>query len=413
MTKKSTSPYRVHINRGSAEGKLIAEVYRTAKDYGAPIRVSELLVLMGIDRKADHLNYVNARAAINTLATCVPPVFSRQVTSVMNDQLLSILRPLPEFVETWPGAHGARYAKPKRVASNDKAPASASADAPALLAAAPTPVQFGPEDYSLASFVRWAEGLAPPRRHHQDLRISGVDRMKVSLVSHTPEAAELLLFTKSTRLTLTANLLDEIRAWPEERKREELAYMARTIPSSWEFVDYVFSIEGVSRAYTHQQVRTRAGSYAQQTMRVLEMGDFDYVFTERNLSDPTTVEWIERHNAATRETYAALLARGQAPEDARGILPTNIATNIVCKFNLRTLSELARSRTGGRTQDEYRRVINAMIDAVLLVHPWAGEFLFPRGRNIFTEIEALADTLSPERRAALLKAVDALRKELS
>lgn len=237
--------------------------------------------------------------------------------------------------------------------------------------------------------------------------------MKVSLVSHTPEAAELLIFTKSTRLTLTANLLDEIRSWPEDRKREELAYMARTIPSSWEFVDYVFSVEGVSRAYTHQQVRTRAGSYAQQTMRVLEMGDFDYVFTERNLSDPTTVEWIERHNAATRETYAALLARGQAPEDARGILPTNIATNIVCKFNLRTLSELARSRTGGRTQDEYRRVINAMIDAVLLVHPWAGEFLFPRGRNVFTEIEALADTLSQERRAALLKAVDALRKELS
>lgn len=163
MTKKSTSPCRVYINRGSAEGKIIAEVYRTAKDYGAPIRVSELLVLMGIDRKADYLNYVNVRAAIATLATCVPPVFSRQVTSVLNDQLLSILRPLPEFVETWPGAHGAQYAKPKRVASKDKVPASASADAPALLAA-PTPVQFGPEDYSLASLVRWAEGLAPERR---------------------------------------------------------------------------------------------------------------------------------------------------------------------------------------------------------------------------------------------------------
>ena len=189
--------------------------------------------------------------------------------------------------------------------------------------------------------------------------------------------------------------------------------MARTIPSSWEFVDYVFAVEGVSRAYTHQQVRTRAGSYAQQTMRVLEMGDYDYVPTEKNLADPRAMSLLADHQALTRRIYAKLLQIGQPAEDARGILPTNIATNIVCKFNLRTLSELARSRTGGRTQSEYRDVINAMLDEVLRVHPWASEFLFPRGRNVFTEIEALADTLSQERRAALLKAVDALRKELA
>ena len=93
--------------------------------------------------------------------------------------------------------------------------------------------------------------------------------MKVTLVSTTPDAAELLLFTKSTRLTMAPSLLAEIHAWPQEKKLAELAYMANTIPSSWEFVDYVFLVEGVSRAYTHQQVRTRAASYAQQTMRVL------------------------------------------------------------------------------------------------------------------------------------------------
>lgn len=236
--------------------------------------------------------------------------------------------------------------------------------------------------------------------------------MKVTLISHTPEAAELLLFTKSTRLELRPGLLEEIRRWPEEKKRKELAYMARTIPSSWEFVDYVFAVEGVSRAYTHQQVRTRAGSYAQQTMRVLDMSDFEYVFTDKNLEDRGAVEIINSANEQIMNAYRALLRRGQPAEDARGILPTNIATNIVCKFNLRTLSELARSRTGGRTQSEYRKVINAMLDEVLRVHPWAAEFLFPRGRNIFSEIEALADTLAPESRAALLKAVDVLRKEL-
>lgn len=239
--------------------------------------------------------------------------------------------------------------------------------------------------------------------------------MKVTLLSHTPEAAELLIFTKSTRLTLSPGLLDEIRGWPPGRKAEELAYMANTIPSSWEFVDYVFLVEGVSRAYTHQQVRTRTGSYAQQTMRVLDMGQFDYVFTDRNEADPEAKRMIAALCADIARVYRRLREAGQPTEDARGILPTNIATNIVCKFNLRTMTDLARSRTGGRTQGEYQRVVNAMIDAVLAVHPWAEQFLFPKGRDLFADIEAFAAREFPNdmvKRGALLKIVDRLRKEM-
>jgi thymidylate synthase (FAD) len=238
--------------------------------------------------------------------------------------------------------------------------------------------------------------------------------MNVTLINHTADAETLLLFTKATRLTLSPALINEIRAWPPERKREELKYMANTIPSSWEFVEYTFLVEGVSRAYTHQQVRTRAASYAQQTMRVLDMGEFDYVFTERNLEDRAAEALIKDCLKKIKATYKSLIALGQAPEDARGILPTNIATNIVCKFNLRTLSELAASRTGGRTQREYQRVINAMVDKVLLVHPWAEEFLFRQQRDYFAEIEAFADREyggNLLKKGELLKIVDKMRKE--
>lgn len=237
--------------------------------------------------------------------------------------------------------------------------------------------------------------------------------MNVTLVSHTPEAAELLIFTKSTRLTLSPGLFDEIRAWPQERKMEELRYIANTIPSSWEFVDYVFLIEGVSRAFTHQFVRTRNASYAQQTMRVLDMGAYDYVFTERNLADPKAVAIIRATNEVIRSAYNQLLEAGQPAEDARGILPTNIATNIVAKFNLRTLSELAKSRTGGRTQREYQCVMQRMVDAVLAVHPWAEAFLFQQGRDYFKEIEEFAEREyggNLLKKGELLKIVDRLRK---
>jgi len=236
--------------------------------------------------------------------------------------------------------------------------------------------------------------------------------MKVTLISHTPDAVNLLLFTKSTRLNLSPGLMDEIRAWPEEKKMQELEYMSNTIPSSWEFVDYTFLVEGVSRAYTHQQVRTRAASYAQQTMRVLNMGDFDYVYTDAILAWPEAKAEIDSVLARIKDGYGLLTKEGLAPEDARGILPTNIATNIVCKFNLRTFVELAKSRTGGRTQGEYQKVINAMCDEVLKVHPWAEKFLFKHGRDYFAEIEEFAKRKFPDlkERGELLKIVDAMRK---
>ena len=238
--------------------------------------------------------------------------------------------------------------------------------------------------------------------------------MKVTLISYTPDAENLLMFTKATRLTMSPGLLDEIRAKSHDEKMAELEYMANTIPSSWEFVDYVFLVEGVSRAYTHQQVRTRQASYAQQTMRVLNMGEFGYIYSDRIKADPAAMDVVNKCLAMIKQTYNALLDMGHAVEDARGVLPTNIATNIVCKFNLRTFVDLAKSRTGGRTQSEYQQVVNAMVDAVLEVHPWAEKFLFQEGRDYFAEIEEFAqreyggDLL---KKGALLKIVDKMRKE--
>jgi flavin-dependent thymidylate synthase len=237
--------------------------------------------------------------------------------------------------------------------------------------------------------------------------------MKVTLISHTPEAAELLIFTKSTRLTMSPSLMDEIRGWPEEKKLAELEYMANTIPSSWEFVDYVFMIEGVSRAFTHQFVRSRQGSYAQQTMRVLNMGLYDYVMTDRVAANPQAADVVDSVNSHIRAAYNMLISMGIPAEDARGILPTNISTNICAKFNLRAFVDLAKSRTGGRTQHEYQKVMNAMVDEVLRVHPWAEKFLFQAGRDHFAEIEKFAeeeyggDLLKKGR---LLKIVDQMRK---
>lgn len=202
--------------------------------------------------------------------------------------------------------------------------------------------------------------------------------MKVSLISYTQEAVELLIFTKNTRLKMSPAALDEIKKWDGDRKYYELEYMANTIPSSWEFVDYVFLIEGVTRAFTHQLVRTRNASFAQQTMRVLDVSEgngWEY------LTGPSIKEHSDREDVYDIEmmmidkTYKHLLKKGARIEDARGILPTNILTNIVMKINMRNFVELIQKRSSPRVQGEYRNVLQAMKEQVLIAHPWMRIFI--------------------------------------
>lgn len=195
--------------------------------------------------------------------------------------------------------------------------------------------------------------------------------MKVTLLSYTPDALNLLLRTKGTRLAHN----DDPATWDDAKRAEHLAYMRDTIKSSWEFVDYVFKIEGVTRAFTHQMVRTRTGSYAQEAMRVVDASEHPVDIPPNIKDDDALLLMWQRGVDEVMASYSQLLESGAAPQDARGLLPTNITTSICAKFNLRTMSEMAKLRLCTRTQGEYQNVFRMMRELVCEVHPWAREFI--------------------------------------
>jgi len=200
--------------------------------------------------------------------------------------------------------------------------------------------------------------------------------MKVQLISYTDDAVNLLLFTKNTRLMNDDDAYSQIAEWPNEKKQEELDYMLQTIRSSWEFIDYTFNIRDVSRGFTHQFVRTRQASYAQQSQRTVDMSGFGYYTPPRIAENEVAKALYDKAMADINDSYQALREIVPA-EDARGVLPANIHTNIVAKFNLRTLSEMAKSRLSPRAQGEYQEVFKLMVSEVVAVHPWAEPFLTP------------------------------------
>lgn len=221
--------------------------------------------------------------------------------------------------------------------------------------------------------------------------------MRVTLIHYTPNAEDILIFTKNTRLNMSPNGMHDIRSWPREKKMAELKYMATTIPSSWEFADLIFCIEEVSRAFTHQLVRTRTASFAQQAMRIVDMKDFDYHIGPSVEENEKAFKIYCDEMDRIREAYHDIIEAGAKPEDARGVLPTDILTNICMKMNLRTFSELTKKRSSPRVQDEYSQVLAGMVTETLKAWPWALNFIMPRTAEMHSNLnQYLKDQLDKE-----------------
>ncbi len=198
--------------------------------------------------------------------------------------------------------------------------------------------------------------------------------MKVHLIDYTENAKELLIFTKQTRRMQSGSAFDDIMKQSDEWKDNELDYVFKTISSPWEFVRYVFLIEGVTRAFTHQLVRHRVGtSFAQQAQRIAKMENFQYLATgecEKN---------EDYHDAMLhiQEGYDKMISEGVPTQDARGVLPTNILTNICFGVNLRSIAGIMEVRLCVRAQGEFQKVAFAIREEILKVHPFAAKVLKP------------------------------------
>jgi flavin-dependent thymidylate synthase len=259
--------------------------------------------------------------------------------------------------------------------------------------------------------------------------------MQVNLVEFTGKgsenetwrAAHVMIWSKHTRVEMGPGSLEAIEAWPDEKKMEELAYMANTIPSSWEFCDYTFMIRGVTRALTHQLVRARTMSFAQQTMQILDMSQgagwtyemgptLDATNAAHEQQEPQSRQNLYQSTMAIiADSYAKLVASGAKIEDARNLLPTGIHTNIVMKTNLRSLVQLVQSRESPRNLGEIVSLMKLLKEEVYKAHPWASLF-FERTsdlacREMDEEIKKIPDhVVPPGFKTHLHKLVDQARK---
>lgn len=137
-----------------------------------------------------------------------------------------------------------------------------------------------------------------------------------------------------------------------------------------EHCTFTFSIEGISRACSHQLIRHRIASYSQQSQRYVRGEFFDYV-TPKSITDGGTL-LLEKYDEFMDETmkfYTQMVNSGIPKEDARYILPNATTTNIVVTMNARELLHFIGLRMDKRAQWEIRELAKEMLRQVKEVAP--------------------------------------------
>ena len=164
---------------------------------------------------------------------------------------------------------------------------------------------------------------------------------------------------------------EEVRTGQISEEKQE-ALIEKVIASGHEspveHVSFTFTIDGVSRAMTHQLVRHRIASYSQQSQRYcrcddlpIVMPDFSYLDEERK---KMCEDEIRRIGKEVELAYWRIEQCGGKAEDARAVLPNFAGTSIVVTMNCRSLLNFFRHRCCYRAQGEINAVARQMLELV-------------------------------------------------
>ncbi|KXB04857.1 hypothetical protein AKJ48_01160, partial [candidate division MSBL1 archaeon SCGC-AAA261O19] len=159
--------------------------------------------------------------------------------------------------------------------------------------------------------------------------------MKVKLLSRTLDPEHLIgIAARSCWTQEGASKLN-----PNPKKLEKLAKreVERGHESILEHAKFTFSIEGISRACSHQLVRHRIASYSQQSQRAVKIEEPDYVTPPQIQANSKLEEKYEQIMNQAWKNYRELLDSKIPREDARFVLPNAAKTNIVMTMNARSL----------------------------------------------------------------------------
>jgi len=124
------------------------------------------------------------------------------------------------------------------------------------------------------------------------------------------------------------------------------------------------------RGISHEIVRHRIGAYSQESTRYCNYGKNKFgneitVIRPAHLEHKSDTEQIlwEETMFKIEENYFELLKRGWTPQEARGILPNELKTEMVVTYNMRQWRHFFAMRCGPAAHPQLRALTIPMLSA--------------------------------------------------
>ena len=195
--------------------------------------------------------------------------------------------------------------------------------------------------------------------------------MDVTLLYHTPDP-ERAVATAARLCYAPVGGKELMESLTDEKIRKVLTtIMTSGHFSTLEHASYTFSVEGVSRALTHQLVRHRLASFNQQSQRYVKFKEEPPVVRPASVdATPEAAAAFDSAIEACWQAYDKLVQAGVPAEDARYVLPNACETKIVVTMNIRELMHFFSNRCCNRAQWEIRELAWKMLELVRPTAPF-------------------------------------------
>jgi len=165
-------------------------------------------------------------------------------------------------------------------------------------------------------------------------------------------------------IAVAARVCYQSQDFATEEKDEKLVkhLMEREHFAMFEFADMTVVFDNCSRGFTHELVRHRVASFAQESTRYVDESDFnvvvpphkdEYIKVIINNTEISLEDWL----GLNESVYKQLRAQDWKPEDARQVLPTAIVAQIVIKANIREWRHILSLRCDNVAHWEIRKVM--------------------------------------------------------
>ena len=138
-----------------------------------------------------------------------------------------------------------------------------------------------------------------------------------------------------------------------------------------EHANFSFALSNVSRTFTHELVRHRAGSaFSQESLRYVRLTDIGFrvppalaPLRERALEIVERLEEFQREAAAKLGLDAEgvpFAVKKEVTSALRRLAPIGLSTDIIWTANVRTLRHVIEMRTAGGAEEELRLVFDVI-----------------------------------------------------